>query len=66
MIAEGFDSRTRAHMGMALEKVCGGRPGGDLHDRRKPVAEGILRCARSGTEAGERALARRWDDRQSA
>jgi hypothetical protein len=65
MIADGFDPRTRANMNVALERVCRGRPNGESHELRAFVAQGIVRCAKTGktnlgalTEAGERALAR--------
>ena len=56
-----FDRRTLANMEVELERVCAKTPRGETHDVRKRVAEGIVRCARSGkttlgalTEAGER------------
>lgn len=65
MIEGSFDARTLAYMHFALERVCERTPLGEHHDVRKRVAEGILRCAKSGRtalgalmEAGERALAR--------
>jgi hypothetical protein len=47
MIEDEFDSRTRANMDVALERVCKGRPDGELHEVRKRVAESMIRCAKS-------------------
>jgi hypothetical protein len=62
MIVEQFDRRTLAAMEVALDKVCGCWPQGGTHSLRKRVAQGIIRCAKSGntgldalTEAGQRA-----------
>jgi hypothetical protein len=66
MIENEFDSRTRANMDVALERVCKGRPDGEHHEIRKRVAESMIRCAKSGntsltalTDAGLTALAKK-------
>jgi transposase len=65
MIEGSFDARTLARMNVALDRVCEHTPLGDQHEVRERVAEGIIRCAKSGRtalgaliEAGKRALAR--------
>jgi hypothetical protein len=64
MIVERFDRRTVAAMEVALEKACECWPNGGKHNLRKRVAQGIIRCAKTGNtgldaliEAGERAMA---------
>jgi hypothetical protein len=65
MIEGSFDARTLAYMNVALHRVCERAPLGEQHDVRERVAQGIIRCAKSGRttlgaliEGGERALAR--------
>ena len=65
MIEGSFDARTLANMNVALHRVCEHVPLGEQHDVRERVAQGIIRCAKSGRttlgaliEGGERALAR--------
>jgi hypothetical protein len=65
MIEGSFDARTLAYMNVALDRVCEHTPLGEQHDVRERVAQGIVRCAKSGRttlgaliEAGERALVR--------
>jgi hypothetical protein len=65
MIEGSFDARTPACMNVALDRVCEHTPLGEQHEVRERVAEGIIRCAKSGRTAlgaliaaGERALAR--------
>jgi hypothetical protein len=65
MIEGGFDERVIVNMSIALDRVCEHTPHGEEHDVRKRIAQGIVRCARSGkttvgalTDAGERALVR--------
>jgi hypothetical protein len=63
MIAENFDSRTRANMDVALERACQLLPAGaEQHENRRYIASRIVDCAEAGdvtlsglTEAGERA-----------
>jgi hypothetical protein len=63
MIADNFDSRSRANMDVALERACALLPtGAEQHDNRRYIASRILKCAEGGdltlsalTEAGERA-----------
>jgi hypothetical protein len=63
MIAENFDSRTRANMDVALERACQLLPAGaEQHENRRYIASRIVKCAEGGdvtlsdlTEAGERA-----------
>jgi hypothetical protein len=62
MIADNFDSRTRANMEVALERACLLLPAGaEQHENRRYVASRILKCAEGGditltglTDAGER------------
>lgn len=65
MIEGSFDARTLACMNAALDRVCEHTPLGEQHEVRERVAQGIIRCAKSGRttlealiEAGERAVAR--------
>ena len=65
MIEGSFDPRTLAYMNVALSRICEHTPRGEQHDVRERVAQGIIRCAKTGRtalgalmEAGERALAR--------
>jgi hypothetical protein len=63
MIADNFDSRTRANMEIALERACALLPAGaEQHENRRYIAGRILKCAESGdvtlsglADAGERA-----------
>jgi 16S rRNA G1207 methylase RsmC len=63
MIADNFDSRTRANMDAALERACALLPtGAEQHENRRYIAGQILKCAEGGdvtlsglTEAGGRA-----------
>jgi hypothetical protein len=49
MIAESFDSRTLAHMEVALERACKGLSiGAEVHRVRRQIARKILRCAERG------------------
>jgi hypothetical protein len=64
MIEERFDSRTRAIMNAALDRVCARVPHGEEHAMRKRVASSILQCAGNGRttlteliDAGQQALA---------
>jgi hypothetical protein len=73
MISEHFDTRTRIHMKLALDRVCRNRPGGQEHGFRRSVAENIIRCALAGrtglgqlVDAGERATIRTRAERQPA
>ena len=60
MIADNFDSRTRANMEVALDRACALLPAGaEQHDNRRYIASRILKCAEGGdvtlnglTEAG--------------
>jgi hypothetical protein len=68
MIDGSFDPRTLANMEVALDRVCANTPKGEEYAVRKPIAQAILRCARSGrttlgalTQAGERVRARNPD-----
>src|ERR1700747_408729 len=63
MIEGSFDARTLARMNVALDRVCEHTPLGEQHEVRERVAQGIIRCAKSGRttlralrEAGGRAL----------
>jgi hypothetical protein len=63
MIVEHFDRRTMAAMEVALDRVCERWPNGGEHLLRRRVAQGIIRCAKTGNtclgalvEAGERAI----------
>jgi hypothetical protein len=65
VIEGSFDARTLACMNVALDRVCEHTPLGEQHEVRERVAQGIIRCAKSGRttlgafiEAGERALVR--------
>jgi hypothetical protein len=65
MIEGSFDARTLACMNVALDRVCEHTPLGEQHEVRERVAQGVIRCAKSGRttlgaliEAGEHALAR--------
>jgi hypothetical protein len=65
MIEDSFDSRTRARMTLALERVCEGTINGATHAVRKRVASQIIKCASSGKTsldelmaAGQRAVSR--------
>lgn len=65
MIVEQFDRQTMAKMEVALDRACARFPYDGKHSVRRRVAQGIVRCAKTGntgfdalTEAGERALAR--------
>jgi hypothetical protein len=65
MIEGSFNARTLACMNVALDRVCEHTPLGEQHEVRERVAQGIIRCAKSGRttlgaliEAGECALAR--------
>lgn len=63
IIADSFDSRTRANMEVALEQACKLlAAGSDHHDARRQIATKILQCAENGdrtlrglTEAGRAA-----------
>ncbi len=63
MIADTFDSRTRANMEVALERACLLLPAGaEQHENRRYIASRILKCAEDGgvtlsglTDAGGRA-----------
>ncbi|MFH1342224.1 MAG: hypothetical protein ABIL01_13645 [Pseudomonadota bacterium] len=63
LIADSFDSRTRANMEVALERACKLlASGSDHHDARRHIASRILQCAENGdktlgglTEAGRAA-----------
>jgi hypothetical protein len=66
MNEDEFDTRTRANMEVALDRVCSRRSSGEDHKVRKLVAKHILRCAQNGqttlsalTAAGESALAKK-------
>jgi len=63
MIEGSFDARTLVCMNIALDQVCEHTPLGEQHEVRERVAQGIIRCGKSGRttlgafiEAGERAL----------
>ena len=73
MIVEQFDRRTIAAMELALERACGRWPYGGKHSVRKRVAQGIIRCAKTGntsldalTEAGECAAAQLCQSRRGS
>ena len=73
MIAEHFDTRTRIHMKLALDRVCRNRPHGEDHRFRRSVAENIIRCALTGrtgigqlVDAGERAMIKTRPEREHA
>ena len=51
MIEGSFDARTLANMNVALHRVCEHVPLGEQHDVRERVAQGIIRCAKSGRTA---------------
>jgi hypothetical protein len=60
MIADRFDSRTFANIGVALERACSALQSGQDHAARCHVAKKILKCARKGnvtlgalTQAGQ-------------
>ncbi|RZN17772.1 hypothetical protein CWO90_37175 [Bradyrhizobium sp. Leo121] len=63
MIADRFDSRTFAHMQVALERACQALPqGSNNHEARGHIASRIIECAEGGdrtlsglTEVGRRA-----------
>jgi hypothetical protein len=68
MIEDSFDSRTRARMALALERVCEGAVNGETHAVRKRVARQIIKSAISGkatldelVAAGQHAVARTAD-----
>lgn len=68
MIEDSFDSRTRARMALALERVCEGAVNGETHAVRKRVARQIIKSAISGkatldelVAAGQYAIARTAD-----
>jgi hypothetical protein len=48
MIEGSFSARTFAFMNVALDRVCQHTPLGEQHDVRERVAQGIIRCAKSG------------------
>jgi len=49
MIADRFDSRTRANMEVALDRACALLPAGaEQHDNRRYIASRILKCAEGG------------------
>ena len=60
VIADSFDSRTRANMEVALDRACALLPAGaGQHEHRRYIASRILKCAEGGdvtlnglTEAG--------------